>query len=339
MVQKLQMAVGCPQSQVYATATPNSPIAGVGFNLYVKAMVKTFSSIPPACRAYFLLSMTAVCWGANAVFAKLAVGEVSPMILITLRWGGALLLLAVFANQYFRRDWKVLSRHLPFLLVMGIFGFTAFTALLYLSAHSTSALNIGILQGSIPALVLLGAFLFYRTPVSILQKTGVSMTFVGVLVVAFGGDVSQVLELTMNRGDLIILLACVFYAGYTIGLRKRPGTSSLGLFTGLAAAAFISGIPLAIIEVASGDYIWPSTKGWIVVALITLFPSFLAQIFFMQGVALIGPGRAGVFINLVPVFAAIFAVAYLGEQFEIFHGIALMLVLGGIWVSEKGKTD
>jgi drug/metabolite transporter (DMT)-like permease len=222
---------------------------------------------------------------------------------------------------------------------MGIFGFTAFTALLYLSAHSTSALNIGILQGSIPALVLLGAFLFYRTPVSILQKTGVSMTFVGVLVVAFGGDVSQVLELTMNRGDLIILLACVFYAGYTIGLRKRPGTSSLGLFTGLAAAAFISAVPLAIIEVASGDYIWPSTKGWIVVALITLFPSFLAQIFFMQGVALIGPGRAGVFINLVPVFAAIFAVAYLGEQFEIFHGIALMLVLGGIWVSEKGKTD
>jgi drug/metabolite transporter (DMT)-like permease len=299
-------------------------------------MIKTFSSIPPAGRAYFFLSMTAVCWGANAVLAKLAVGEVSPMILITLRWGGALLLLVVFANQYFRRDWKALRRHLTFLMVMGVFGFTA---LLYLSAYSTSALNIGILQGSIPALVLLGAFLFYRTPVSILQKTGVSMTFVGVLVVAFGGDVSQVLELTMNRGDLIMLIACIFYAGYTIGLRKRPETSSLGLFTGLAAAAFIATVPLAIIEVASGDYMWPSTKGWVVVALVTLFPSFLAQICFMQGVALIGPGRAGVFINLVPIFAAIFAVVYLGEQFEFFHGAALMLVFGGIWVSEKGKID
>ena len=52
----------------------------------------------------------------------------------------------------------------------------------------------------------------------------------------------------------------------------------------------------------------------------------------------IGPGRAGVFVNLVPVFASLLAVAWLREVFELFHAAALGLVLGGIWLSERGKA-
>jgi drug/metabolite transporter (DMT)-like permease len=56
-------------------------------------------------------------------------------------------------------------------------------------------------------------------------------------------------------------------------------------------------------------------------------------------VTLIGPGRAGVFVNLVPVFASILAVVLLNEPFEVFHALALALVLGGIWLSERGKEN
>jgi drug/metabolite transporter (DMT)-like permease len=78
--------------------------------------------------------------------------------------------------------------------------------------------------------------------------------------------------------------------------------------------------------------------GWFLVMLVTLLPSFVAQISFIHGVALIGPGRAGVFVNLVPVFASIMAVIFLQEVFELYHALALALVLGGIWLSEIGKT-
>ncbi len=57
---------------------------------------------------------------------------------------------------------------------------------------------------------------------------------------------------------------------------------------------------------------------------------------FIQGVAAIGPGRAGVFVNLVPVVAALLAVLLLKEIFQWFHAVALVLVLGGIWLSERG---
>jgi drug/metabolite transporter (DMT)-like permease len=107
-------------------------------------------------RAYLLLTLTALCWGANAIFARLAVGEVSPMALVALRWLGALGLLAVFAHAQVGRDWPAIRRHLVFVAAMGALGFTGFNVLYYVAAHSTTAVNIGIIQGAVPVFVLAG---------------------------------------------------------------------------------------------------------------------------------------------------------------------------------------
>jgi drug/metabolite transporter (DMT)-like permease len=289
-------------------------------------------------RAYLLLSFTALCWGANAIFGRVAVGEISPMLLVTLRWLSVLILLVLFARKHLVRDWPVLRHHMLFVCLMGTLGFTAFNALFYVAAHSTSAINIGILQGSIPVFVLLGTFLLYQSRISRLQACGVAVTLVGVMIVASGGDLTQLKDLSINRGDFFMLLACFFYAAYSIGLSRRPSVSALGLFTAMAIVAFVASLPLLAIEIYNLGFTPPTLTGWVVVALVALLPSFIAQIFFIHGVGLIGPGRAGVFVNLVPVFASIMAVLYLQETFEVFHAVSLSLVLGGIWLSEIGKT-
>ena len=288
--------------------------------------------------AYALLAFTALCWGGNAVFGRLAVGEVSPMALVTLRWLGALGLLVVFAHARIRRDWPAIRERLPFVAAMGAVGFTAFNALFYVAAHSTTAINIGIIQGSIPVFVLLGAFAAFRARVRGLQVAGVLVTMLGVAIVASGGQVARLATLALNLGDVLMIVACLLYAGYTLGLSRRPPVSPLSLFTAMAAVALATSLPLALAEAALGTFQWPTPFGWLVVALVTLFPSFLAQICFIQGVSLIGPSRAGVFVNLVPVFASILALLVLKEPFELYHAMALGLVLGGIWLSERGKA-
>ena len=290
-------------------------------------------------RAYVLLTLTALCWGANAVFGRLAVGEISPMALVSLRWLGALGLLVAFAHAQVRRDWPVLRTRLPFVAAMGAIGFTVFNALFYLAAHWTTAVNIGIIQGSIPVFVLIGAFAAYRTRVAGLQVAGVLVATLGVALVAAGGDLARLASLALNFGDVLMIAACVLYAGYTLGLSRRPPVSPLSLFTGMAGAAFVTSLPLALAEAALGRFQWPTPAGWLILGLVTLFPSFLAQISFIQGVALIGPSRAGVFVNLVPVFASILALLILQEPFRLFHAVALALVLGGIWLSEHGKAS
>jgi drug/metabolite transporter (DMT)-like permease len=289
-------------------------------------------------RAYLLLAFTALCWGGNAVFGRLAVGEVSPMALVTLRWLGALALLVAFAHAQVGRDWPALRERLLFMAAMGAIGFTAFNALFYVAAHWTTAVNIGIIQGSIPVFVLIGALVAYRTPVALLQVAGVLVTMLGVAIVACGGELARLASLALNFGDVLMIAGCVLYAGYTLGLSRRPLVAPLSLFTGIAAAAFVSSLPLALAEAALGRWQWPTATGWIIVGLVTVFPSFLAQIAFIHGVTLIGPSRAGVFVNLVPVFASILALLVLHEPFRLFHAVALALVLGGIWLSEHGKA-
>jgi drug/metabolite transporter (DMT)-like permease len=288
--------------------------------------------------AYGLLTVTAMCWGANTIFAKLAIGEVSPLNLIMWRWAGVVAIAWALAYRDIRREWPLLRKHLGYLTTMGALGFTAFNALFYVAAHSTTALNMGIVQGTIPVFVVIGAYLAFRTPILPKQIIGVGITLLGVLTVAVEGRFERLGGLVFNPGDLMIITACMLYAVYTIWLRKKPQVSALVWFAMLATAAFAASLPVAAVEWLAGDTIWPTQKGWLVIALIVVFPSFLAQVFFIKGVDLIGPGRSGIFVNLVPIIASCLAVLILGEHFQWFHGAALCLVLAGIWIAEHAQT-
>jgi drug/metabolite transporter (DMT)-like permease len=132
-----------------------------------------------------------------------------------------------------------------------------------------------------------------------------------------------------------MLAACVLYALYTVALRDRPSMPGVAFFALLALIAAITSLPLIGFEVVAGTFRWPTAQGLAVTVWIAVFPSFLSQIFYLRGVDLIGPGRAGVFVNLVPVFAAVLAVGLISEPFARYHAVALILVLGGIWLAQR----
>ena len=285
--------------------------------------------------AYLFLTLTTLFWAGNAVAGRMAVGEISPMLLISLRWFGTFALLVVIGGAQLRRDWPALRQRVPYLATMGVTGFTAFNALFYLAAHETTAVNIGILQGAMPVLVLLGSVALFGTKLGVLQVSGVAITLAGVVLVVSRGNLAVLAALNINQGDLLMLLASLFYAAYALGLRNRPPVSPVSLLAVLSIAAAIGTVPLAATEALLDRTIWPGAEGWAIVAYVTVFPSVLAQLFFIKGVSLIGPARAGVFINLVPVFAAILGVAVLGEAFRWYHLGGLALVLSGIWLAER----
>jgi len=288
-------------------------------------------------RAFLFLTIATLCWGLNANFSKLAVGEISPMQVVTFRWLGVVLLLLLFARAKIRRDWPLLRGHLPFLALMGSCGFTLFNALFYVAGHHTSAINIGILQGAMPIFVLIGGLLAFAQPVRAIQALGVTITLVGVIIVATGGSLQTLSASSINRGDLYMLVASLFYAAYSLGLSRSPKASPIALFAVMAFAAWLASLPLVAVETWLQGWQPPTMRGWLIVALITVLPSLLAQLCFIYGVKLIGPTRASPFFNLVPIFASILAVLLLHEVFELYHGLSLVLVLGGIWLSELGK--
>lgn len=281
-----------------------------------------------------LLVLTTMMWAGNGVAGKLAVGAIAPMTLVFWRWVIACGVLALIARDDVKRDWAAMRPHLRAIFLMGALGFTGFNALFYASAHYTSAVNMTILQGAIPVFVLLGALIFHRVRASAIQILGVVVTLAGVATIAAQGRLETLRHLTFNIGDVFLIVACVFYAGYTLALRNRPQVSPLSFFTMLAIAACITSVPLFLLEVMRGQFIVPDLKGYLVLIYAGIFPSLVSQLFFMRSVTIVGPGRAGIFTNLVPVFGSLFAVVLLGEPFHLYHIIALVLVIGGILIAE-----
>lgn len=286
---------------------------------------------------FFLLVFTTLFWGGNVVAGRLAVGEVSPMAITFLRWLVSFALLALFARRQILAEYRKVLPQWPLVMLLGILGFTAFNALYYSAAHHTTGVNIAIIQGSTPIIILLMGFIVFRNALSGLQMVGALLTILGVLVSASHGDWRVVASLAFNRGDLWLLIASIFYAVYTLLLRKKPDCSALVFFTAMAAAACLSAIPLVVYEARAGLLIWPTFKGWLLIAYIAVLPSLLCQIFYIRGIELIGPGRASIFYNLVPVFGALLSALLLREAVSIFDVMALGLVLGGIFIAERGK--
>ena len=285
-----------------------------------------------------VLTLTALIWAGHSIVGRLAVGQISPMTLTCARWGLALAPIAFAARHTLRRDLEILRPRWRYVAAMGTLGFTAFNALFYVAAHDTGALNLSIIQGIVPAFVLIGARLAYGMRVGPLQALGALATMGGVIAIAARGDLDSLRRLAFNGGDLLVLFASLLYAGYTVGLRNRPKVSGLGFLAALAFVAFVTSMPLLAVEIASGQFIWPTSTGLLALAYAAFLPSFAAQLLFMRGVELIGPGRAGVFVNLVPLFGALLAVGLLGEPFAPYHVAALALVVGGIALAQTQSS-
>ena len=288
-------------------------------------------------RAYVLLILTTLMWGGNAIAGRLAVGEISPMVLTCLRWVFVVAVMIPLVGRQVVAEWAKLRARWVFTILMGAFGFTAFNGLFYAAAHHTTAVNLTIFQGAIPVLVLLGTVLFFRARVIPLQVIGMIVTILGVVLVSVKADLEILKTLSLNIGDVWMLIACLFYAGYTLGLRHRPAIPGLVFFAAMAGVAFVSSLPLIGLEIARGTAQFPTPTGWLILLYVAVMPSLLSQIFYMRGVELIGPARAGLFVNLVPVFGALLAVLLLGEPFATYHALGLVLVLGGIWLAEQRR--
>ena len=208
-----------------------------------------------------LLTLAAVFWAGNTVAARLALGEISPFMLTTLRWVAVAAALWPIYGGEIRKHWPQIRPRLPSIVLMAVLGMTGFNALYYVAAQYTSAINMGILQGSTPIFVLAVALLAHGTRPGLVQLAGVLITALGVVVVATRGEPLALLEVDFNTGDLFMLAACGLHAGYTVALHVRPTMPGTPFFALLAVIAAVTSLPLVALEALAGGWTPPTVNG------------------------------------------------------------------------------
>ena len=281
-----------------------------------------------------LLALAALGWGGNTIAARLAVNELSPMFLVSARW---LIVASIVLTLYHRQILKTLydlRRRWLWLVLMG-FGLSGFNIMFYLAAYSTSAINLGLIQSTIPAVIMAMGLIVLRTPVTLLQLTGLIVAMSGAMVVISKGSLAVIISLTFNHGDLIMIIGCCCYAGYTLGLTRRPPLDSIVMMGILAIFALIASLPFTMAEIVMGGFVFTGGESWLILLYVAIVPSFLSQVWFMIGVDKIGSSKAGMFTNLVPVFSALLGVSILKETLGFYHLLSLGLVFTGLFIAQR----
>lgn len=284
---------------------------------------------------YLMLSLMSLFWAMNIVLGRFVAGHVPPFALTFCRWAGTFLVLVPFAWPYLVRDWPVIRRNLPLLLLLAFTGFAFNNALSYWGLQHTQALNALLIQSSGPLFVALWSLMLFGVRLSWMQAAGIGVSLLGVLVIVLRGDLAALAAIQVNAGDISFAAALFVFGLYSALMPKRPRINPLSLIAFTTGMGAVMLVPLVGWEISTGDHLKIDTLTISTVVFVVLFPSTLAYIFFNRGIELIGPNRAAPFFHLVPVFGSVMAIMLLGEKPELFHLVGYVLVLAGIFTASR----
>ena len=279
---------------------------------------------------YFLLLLPPLFWAGNSVLARGVAELIPPIAMSFWRWTLALAILLPFTWKLVRKDiskirqsWKVIS-------LISLLGISSFNTLLYTAAQTTTALNIALTQSVMPAIIVLLSFLLYRETVSRHQCVAVLLCIIGAAIIVMRGDWQRLQQLEFVPGDLLMLLAISLYALYSTLLRKRPQIHPLSFLTTTFFIGVVSLLPLYIWETAHTPPLQLSQPVVLSLLYVGVCPSILAYLCWNRGIEQIGANRAVLYINLIPLFASLMAILFLGERFQSYHFFGMLIIFGGL---------
>lgn len=289
--------------------------------------------------AYAGLVLTPLFWAGNAVLAKGVVAQIPPMSMSFWRWIIALAILLPFGWPGVRRHQAVIRQHWRSILALATFSVGAFNSLLYLAAVTTSAINIALINATIPIMVALLAWLLLGDRTRPLQALGIALAIVGIATVVARGDLSVLTALQAQPGDLIMVLAVASWGLFSVLLRRQavplPPLTFLTVQIATGAVVIFPFYLVDVLFISGGFELNRATA--LPMMYFAIFPGILAYAFWNHGVHRIGPSKAAIFMYLTPVFASVLAGIFLGERLGPSHLIGGALILAGLVLATRSR--
>jgi len=289
---------------------------------------------------WVLLLALVVMWGTAFTWTKIAVDEMAPALVVGARLAiGALVLL--FALVLLRRGVGRTRRHWFFYITIGLVGNAIPFLLISWGQQAIDSGQAGILMAVMPLFTLVFAhYLLPDEPLSARRIVGFLVGFAGIVVLL--GPASLVM---MAQGEstllakLAVLAGAVCYAAAAVLARLRPR----GDATGTAAATTLVGAVLLLPWLPWGpsalDAAWRApVEAWLAVLLLGVFSTAIAAVVYFKLIERVGAGFVAQLNYLIPLWAVVIGILFLGEQPEIIHGVALFLVFCGLYVAQRPST-
>jgi drug/metabolite transporter (DMT)-like permease len=286
---------------------------------------------------HFLLVLATILWGGNFVIGRAITDSMPPFTLSLLRWCAALIIFLPFAWPHLKKEHAQLKKNWLILILMSITGIAGFNSLLYLALHYTTSINASLVNTSTPIVIYILSFFILREQLNRNQMIGTVLSLAGLFFILSKGSLAVLVNFSFNFGDFIVLAAVVCWSIYSILIKRYTGIlPGYSTFLVCTAVGILVLLPFAFYEtfILNIPIVW-SNSSVFTILYTGVFASIVAFISWNTAVVRVGANKAGIFLNLIPVFAVIFAVLFIGEKIMWFQLAGGLSVIAGVYLSAR----
>ena len=291
--------------------------------------------------AYVLLLFATLFWSGNFIVGKFAtLFEIPPLTLNFFRWVSVWFILIPFTYKdiYYnlpniKKNWIVIS-------FMGIITISTFNSVVYFALNYTQVINAVLVLAAIPVATIVLSSIMNIEKTNIFQLIGLLLSIIGISIVISNADIQKIASLSFNKGDLWMLVCVLTWALYSTLLKKKKFEfSQFSLIQLMVSVGILFLIPQFFYEKSIGLELNYNKAFFVILFYVVVFPAIAAYYCWQKGIELIGPNRASMFIQLMPLFSAVFAIIIFKEKFQIYHFIGATFIIMGIYLSNKKTND
>jgi len=275
-------------------------------------------------------------WGISFIATKVALREVHPFMLLTLRYAiGTLLLLLVqyqrdktFLKQFSFRDWV----HIFLLSIVGISGLGLLQAY---GLTYTSAINTGWIIAINPILITVAARFFIDKAITARKILGILLGFLGIFLIITKGVFSLSLFRSGSTfGDLLVFASAIAWTTFTVGGKGFLSRfNSLSSITVIMMSGFLLLLPLSLLKGGWGNLFHLSPLTWMGVLFLGIFCSGLGYLFWYSALEKKDSGSVGMYLYLEPLVTLIGASLFLGEPIYWVTLVGGAMTLAGVYLA------
>ena len=287
--------------------------------------------------AYALLVFATLCWSGNFIIGKFAyLFEIPPLTLNFLRWVSVWLILIPFTYKEIFNNFNYIKKNWMPISFMGVITISTFNSVVYFALNYTQVINAVLVLAAIPAVTIVISSLMKVDKTNIFQLIGLFLSVIGIGAIISNADINKIFSLSFNKGDLWMLVCVLSWSIYSTLLKKHSFKfSQFTLIQLMVSVGILFLIPQFFYEKSIGLEINLNKAFFVILFYVVIFPALAAYYCWQKGVEIVGPNRATMFIQLMPLLSAVLAILIFQEKFELYHFIGASFILSGIYLSNR----
>jgi len=282
---------------------------------------------------YLLIISAVIFWGTSFIATKVALKELSPETIISLRLIIASVFLFITAILL-KKDFSINLKSHGFIFILALIA--VFHLMIQVTGLKyTTASNTGWIIGTAPIFMAILAAIFFREKIGLLKISGIIIAMFGLLLLIGKGNITNV-DLIKNKGDLLVLASAFTWGVYSmvnkkISLSYSPLMTILYLFIMMAVIIIPFNLNAAIVN--SVDHL--SVNGWISILFLGLFCSGIAYVIWAYSLRELESAKVGAFLYFEPLVTVLAAWVLLSESITVLMILSGVIIIFGVILVNK----